>query len=66
MVVLGGALVAEAPVIVDRVRGIVGRILPAPPEIVASSLATDAPLWGALLLAIGEARHRVREQLARR
>ena len=66
MVVLGGALVAEAPVIVERVRGIVGRILPAPPEIVASSLATDAPLWGALLLAIGEARHRVREQLARR
>lgn len=66
MVVLGGALVAQVPAIVDRVRAIASRILPSPPEIVPSRLGTDAPLWGALLIAIVEARHRVREHLARR
>jgi glucokinase len=66
MIVLGGALVAQVPEIVDRVRTIAARILPSPPEIVPSRLGTDAPLWGALLLAIAEARHRVREHLARR
>ena len=66
MIVLGGALVTQVPAIVDRVRAIAARILPSPPEIVPSSLGTDAPLWGALLLAIVEARHRVREHLSRR
>jgi hypothetical protein len=37
-----------------------------PPAVVASALDKDAPLWGSLLMAIGEARERVRRQLGRR
>ena len=46
-----------------RVRQIVERIMPAPPLVLASDLDKDAPLWGSLLMAIGEAREQVRRQL---
>jgi predicted NBD/HSP70 family sugar kinase len=63
LIVLGGALFAQAPELADRVREIVGRIVPTPSAIVLSELDKDAPLWGALLLATMEARQRLRAQL---
>jgi predicted NBD/HSP70 family sugar kinase len=66
LVVLGGALGMQGEPLLKRVRQIVGRILPAPPAITASDLDKDAPLWGSLLLAIGEAREQVRRQLGHR
>ena len=63
LIVLGGALFAQAPQLADRVREIVGRIVPTSSAIVVSELDKDAPLWGALLLATMEARHRLRAQL---
>jgi glucokinase len=66
VIVLGGALAAQSPALVARVREIVGRIIPTPPTIVATMLDKDAPLWGCLLLATIEARERVRQQLRRR
>jgi glucokinase len=62
LIVLGGALVAHQP-LVDEVRRIVGQILPTPTELAVSTLGTDAPLWGALLLATNEARERLRQRL---
>jgi hypothetical protein len=64
--VLGGALGMQGEPLLERVRQIVGRIMPAPPAIIASDLDKDAPLWGSLLLAIGEAREQVRRQLGHR
>jgi predicted NBD/HSP70 family sugar kinase len=66
LVVLGGALGMQGEPLLRRVRQIVGRIMPVPPAVVASDLEKDAPLWGCLLVAIGEARERVRRQLGRR
>jgi predicted NBD/HSP70 family sugar kinase len=66
LVVLGGALGMQGEPLLERVRQIVGRIMPAPPAIIASDLDKDAPLWGSLLLAIGEAREQVRRQLGHR
>ena len=63
LIVLGGALFAQAPELADRVREIVGRIVPTPSAIVLSELDKDAPLWGALLVATMEARQRLRAQL---
>jgi len=65
IVVLGGALGMQGEPLLQRVRQIVGRIMPAPPAIVVSDLDKDAPVWGALLVAIGEAREQVRRQLGR-
>jgi hypothetical protein len=45
------------------VRKIVNRIIPTPPSIVASALDKDAPLWGSLLIAMYEARERLRQRL---
>jgi predicted NBD/HSP70 family sugar kinase len=66
LVVLGGALGMQGELLLQRVRQIVGRIIPAPPIVVASALDKDAPLWGCVLVALGEARERVRRQLGRR
>jgi predicted NBD/HSP70 family sugar kinase len=66
LVVLGGALGMQGDLLLQRVRQIVGRIIPAPPIVVASDLDKDAPLWGCVLVALGEARERVRRQLGRR
>jgi predicted NBD/HSP70 family sugar kinase len=63
LIVLGGALFAQAPELADRVREIVARIVPTPSAIVLSELDKDAPLWGTLLVATMEARKRLRAQL---
>jgi len=63
LIVLGGALFAQAPELADEVRRIVSRIVPAPGAIVLSELDKEAPLWGTLLVATMEARQRLRVQL---
>jgi predicted NBD/HSP70 family sugar kinase len=63
LVVLGGALITQGEPLVQQVRRIVGRIVPAPVEIVISALGQEAPLWGSLLLATTEARQRLQERL---
>jgi predicted NBD/HSP70 family sugar kinase len=63
LVILGGALIAQAPSLVDEVKKIVARIVPEPSEIVASPLGQEAPLWGTLRIAMNEARERLRQQI---
>jgi predicted NBD/HSP70 family sugar kinase len=63
LVVLAGALVADALPVVPEVKRIVARVVPAPPEIVLSALGKEAPLWGCLLMAADEARSLLRHQL---
>ena len=63
LIVLGGALIAQAPELVDDVRQIVARIVPTPSRIVVTALDKDAPLWGSLLVATMEARQRLRQQI---
>jgi glucokinase len=63
LIILGGALIAQAPSLVDDVKKIVARIVPAPSAIVASPLGQEAPLWGTLRIAMNEARDRLREQV---
>jgi predicted NBD/HSP70 family sugar kinase len=70
LIVLGGALFAQAEPLVRGVRNVVSRIARAPIEVVESALGKEAPLWGGLLVAMTEARgrlrHRVRETRAAR
>lgn len=65
LIVLGGALFAQAEPLVREVRSVVHRIAHAPIDLVVSALGKEAPLWGGLLVATTEARgrlrHRVRE-----
>jgi glucokinase len=63
LVILGGALIAQAPTLVEDVKKIVARIVPMPSQIVASPLGQEAPLWGSLRIAKDEARDRLREQV---
>jgi glucokinase len=63
LVVLGGALATQGGALVREVRKIVGRIMPAPPEIVVSPLGKEAPLWGTLLVALTEAKEGLRQGL---
>jgi glucokinase len=63
LIVLGGALVTQGPRLIDDIRAIVERVVPRASPIVCSSLGQEAPLWGAVLLATGHARDRLREQL---
>lgn len=66
LVVLGGSLVAQGDALVEKVRRVIGGVIPTPPPIVASDLDKDAPLWGSLLVATHEARARLRQQLGHR
>jgi predicted NBD/HSP70 family sugar kinase len=63
LIVLGGALFAQAPALLEDVRRVVSRIVPAPSAIVLSQLDKEAPLWGSLLVAATEARRRLRHLL---
>jgi glucokinase len=63
LVVLGGALLATGELL-DPVRQIVARIIPMPAAIVTTSLDKDAPLWGTLLVAMADARERLRQGLS--
>jgi predicted NBD/HSP70 family sugar kinase len=62
LVALGGALTAQDSFI-GELRRVVGRIIPQPPEIVVSSLGSEATLWGAVLVATTQARALVRGRL---
>ena len=66
IIILGGALVAQAPELIDEVRRIVARIVPTPSAIVAPALAEEAPLWGGVLMSTNQARERLRRQLCER
>jgi predicted NBD/HSP70 family sugar kinase len=63
LIVLGGALFAQAPELADIVRHTVARIIPTPSAIVVSELDKEAPLWGSLLVGTTEARRQLRRQL---
>jgi predicted NBD/HSP70 family sugar kinase len=60
LVVLGGSLIAQGEPFVEEVRRVVGGLARAPMQIAVSALGKEAPLWGSLLLAVNEARDRVR------
>ena len=63
LIVLGGAFIAQAPHTIDEIRRIVARVVLTPSGIMQSTLGESAPLWGAVLLAMSEARQRLRAQL---
>ena len=63
LIVLAGAMVTQSELLVHEVRRVVGRVVPATPEIVVSALGKEAPLWGCLLVAGNEARARLRLKL---
>ncbi len=63
LIVLGGALFAQAESLVHDVRKIVERIRRSPMEIVSSALGKEAPLSGCLLVAANDARQRLRHGL---
>jgi glucokinase len=63
LIVLGGAMIAQAPQLVSDVRRLVAGILPTPTEIVPSALGEEAPLWGTLLVATAEAQALLRARL---
>ena len=63
LVVLGGSLIVQAPMLLNEVIRTVAGIVPIPPRIVLSELHEEAPLLGGLLLATEEAKARLRRQL---
>jgi predicted NBD/HSP70 family sugar kinase len=63
LIVLAGAMMTQSELLVQEVRRVVARVVPAGPEIVVSALGKEAPLWGCLLVAGEEARVRLRLQL---
>jgi glucokinase len=63
IVVLGGALFAQAEPLVVEVRDVVKRLSRAPVQIVVSALGKEAPLAGCVLAAATEARRQVRLRL---
>jgi predicted NBD/HSP70 family sugar kinase len=65
LIVLGGALFAQAPPLVEAVGAVITRISRAPLSIALSALGKEAPLWGGLLVALTAARDRVRQELKR-
>ena len=63
LIVLGGALFAQAEPLVAEVRQVVERIARAPVDLVVSALGKEAPLAGCVLVAATEARRQVRLRL---
>jgi glucokinase len=63
LIVLGGAVFAQAEPLVREVRRIVTRLSRVPVEVVVSALGREAPLLGCLLVAAKEARRHVRLRL---
>jgi glucokinase len=63
IIVLGGAMFAQAEPLVDAVRDVVGRIVRTPLEVVLSALGKEAPLAGCLLIGAMEARRHLRQTL---
>jgi glucokinase len=64
LVVLGGAMFAQAEPLVDAVRAVVSKIVARQPfEVVLSALGKEAPLAGCLLVGAMEARRKLRQAL---
>jgi predicted NBD/HSP70 family sugar kinase len=63
VIVLGGAMFAEAGPIVDAVRDVVRRVARTPFEVVVAELGKEAPLAGCLLVGAREAQRALRQQL---
>ena len=63
LIVFGGPLAGADSPLLEEIRRIVTKIIPSPPEMVASQLGDDATLWGCLLTAANEARVRLRGSL---
>jgi predicted NBD/HSP70 family sugar kinase len=63
LIVLGGSLIAQGEPLVAEVRKVVERLARAPMQLAVSTLGKEAPLWGSLLVAITEARDRLRRGL---
>jgi predicted NBD/HSP70 family sugar kinase len=63
LIVFGGPLLAPGSPLLQEMRRVVARIIPSPPEMLASELGHDATLWGCLLTAANDARSRVRDGL---
>jgi predicted NBD/HSP70 family sugar kinase len=63
LLVLSGPLVGSGGEMLERVRGVVARIIPRPPKVVCSTLGEQAMLSGSLLVATQEARGRLRRHL---
>jgi glucokinase len=63
LVVLGGAMFAQAEPFVDQVRRIVHQLSRTPFEVVPAALGKEAPVVGCLLVAAAEARRQLRKRL---
>src|SRR5205814_4290390 len=63
LVVLGGAMFAQAESFVDEVRRIVHQLSRTPFEVVPAALGKEAPAVGCLLVAIAEARRQLRKRI---
>ena len=63
IIVLGGAMFAQAEPLVDAVRRVVHRISRTRFELVLSALGKEAPMAGCLLIGAMEARHHLRQTL---
>jgi glucokinase len=63
LVVLGGAMFAQAQPFVDEVRRIVHQLSRTPFEVVPAALGKEAPAAGCLLVAAAEARRQLRQRI---
>ena len=63
IIVLGGAMFAQAQPLVDAVRRVVQKIARTSFEVVLSALGKEAPLAGCLLIGAMEARRHLRQTL---
>ncbi|MBW8868331.1 MAG: ROK family protein, partial [Acidobacteria bacterium] len=63
IVVLGGAMFAQAELFVDEVRRIVHQLSRTPFEVVPATLGKEAHVVGCLLVAAAEARRQLRKRI---
>ena len=63
LLVLNGPFMEDGGDVLERVRSVVSRIIPRPPKVVCSTLGDGAMLCGSLLVAMQEARGRLRRLL---
>lgn len=54
-IAIGGGLYRQASILVPLLKDLIHRAVPFPPEIVAAQFTDDAPLWGALSMAMDAA-----------
>ncbi|WP_397453021.1 ROK family protein [Pseudomonas sp. NA-150] len=51
-IAIGGGLYRQASVLAPIIQQLIQRVVPFPPEIIAAQFTHDAPLWGALSMAM--------------